>query len=140
MGVLIDTNIWCYYFDSKAPEHQKVSTYLDDLLGRESIVINTVILMEIAHFLVKNIGAVRGKEKIEKFLSYPLIIIDFDYEIALESLEMLYKYNYTGIGGRDSTILATMKKQGIKKLITHDESFKKIEWIEFIDPVEKLKS
>ena len=49
---------------------------------------------------------------------------------------MLSRYSHTGIGGRDATILATMKKFNVKQLVTHDKAFKKIDFIQVIDPVE----
>lgn len=136
-GLLVDTNIWCYYFDAEAPEHEAVASYVEKKLGQTPLIINTVVLMELAHFLVKNLGAVRGKEKLQYFLRAPVRIIDFSYDLALTSIDMLSKYNYTGIGGRDATILATLKKQETDHLVSHDNAFRQIEWIHVIDPVKK---
>jgi uncharacterized protein len=47
----------------------------------------------------------------------------------------LARYSQTGIGGRDATILASMDMLGIKKLMTHDRAFKRIDQIEVVDPV-----
>lgn len=91
--------------------------------------------MELAHFLIKNLGPVLGKEKLDVFLSYPITIFDLDYGSTLESIEQLGKYSHLGIGGRDATILAFMKKSNFKKIMTHDEALKKVEWLEIIDPI-----
>ncbi len=135
--LLIDTNIWCYYFDAEAPEHEAVVAYLETKLGQTPIIINTVILMELSHYLVINLGAVRGKEKLGYFLRAPIRITDFSYDLALTSIDMLSKYNYTGIGGRDATILATLKSHETDQLVSHDQAFRQIEWIHVIDPVKK---
>lgn len=141
MGVLVvDTNIWCYYFDAEALEHEAVAPYLEKKVGQATIIINTVLLMELSHYLFKNLGAVQGKEKLEKFLRSSVIIADFNYDLALTSIEMLSKYNHTGIGGRDATILATLKRHQTDNLVSHDKAFSKIDWIHLIDPVEGTSS
>ena len=134
--IFIDSNIWCYYFDKTSEEHWKVSHYIETILNKNGIVMNYFIIMELAHYLVKNLGPIHGKEKIDGFLRFPFIIGDFDYELLALSIDMLTQYSHFGIGGRDATILATMKKFKIKKLLTHDKAFKKVDFIEAIDPVE----
>ncbi len=132
--IFIDSNIWCYYFDSSAKEHNSVASYIDNVIDKTEIAMNSLIIMEISHYLIKNLGPIKGKEKIEKILSFPFLIIDFDYNMLISSITMLAKYSHSGIGGRDATILAAMAKLGIKKLVTHDSSFKSIDFIEVIDP------
>lgn len=72
MSILIDSNIWAYYFDSTTPEHKKVVNPIRRALQGE-VWINTVIQIEVTHYLVKRLGPVLGAEKAEKFLSYPLM-------------------------------------------------------------------
>jgi len=44
-----------------------------------------------------------------------------------ESLESLLEYSYAdGLGGRDATIIATLKSQNIRRIITHDAVFKRL--------------
>jgi predicted nucleic acid-binding protein len=65
--IFIDSNIWCYYFDRSAQEHNIVSDKLEKVLeGRGAI--NTVIEMEVAHYLIKNLG-LEGKRKMDTCLS-----------------------------------------------------------------------
>jgi len=134
--LFIDTNIWCYYFDISAKEHEKAATYIESILGKKEIAMNSLVIIEISHYLIKNLGPVNGKEGVEKVLAFPFIVQDFDYNLLLKSIDLLSKYSHTGIGGRDATILATMENLGIKQLVTHDKSFKKIDFIEVIDPLE----
>jgi len=129
----IDSNIWCYYLDRSAREHDAVSKCLEQVL-EGCVAINTVVAMEVAHYLIRNQGN-RGKKKMDLFLSYPMEIVDFDQSLARESIEYLAKYSQTGIGGRDATILASMQMLGIQKLMTHDRAFKRIDFIEVIDPI-----
>jgi len=101
------------------------------------VAINTVVMMEVAHYLIKNLGF-EGKRKMDVFLSYPMKIVDFDEFLALKSIEHLARYSQTGIGGRDATILASMEELGIKRLMTHDRAFKKIDFVDVVDPVEPI--
>jgi predicted nucleic acid-binding protein len=91
--------------------------------------------MELSHFLIKNLGPVQGGEKMGSFLSFPLIIVDLDYKLALDSIEELKRYSHLGIGGRDATILAFMRRLASKKIMTHDDALKKIDWLEVVDPI-----
>jgi predicted nucleic acid-binding protein len=133
--LIVDTNIWAYYFDHDSPEHDSVVRPVEKALKSEQIAINTVIIMELAHFLIKNLGPVDGGERLGLFLRFPLVINDFEYRSALDSVEMLKRYSHLGVGGRDATILALMSRIGAKKIMTHDEALKKIDWLEAIDPV-----
>jgi predicted nucleic acid-binding protein len=132
----IDTNIWAYYFDRDCPEHESVVGSVEKALKSERIAVNTIIVMELAHFLVKSLGPSIGGEKLDQFLRFPLIIADFDYKHALSAIEMLKKYSHMGIGGRDATLLAMMDVAGEKRIMTHDEALKKVDWLKPIDPVE----
>lgn len=87
--------------------------------------------------MLKNLGPLLGREKLNVFLGFPFRIVDLNYELTLKALEMLAKYSNLGIGGRDATILATAENIGVKKIMTHDEAFKRIEWLKTIDPISK---
>ena len=132
--IFVDSNIWCYYFDRSAKEHEVVSKEVERAL-KERIVINTVILIEVAHYLIKNLGPLEGNGKMDVFISYPMEIVDFDYKLAKKSIELLARYSHTGMGGRDATILASMVEKNIKQIMTHDQAFKQIDFIEVLDPV-----
>jgi len=131
--IFVDSNIWCYYFDRSAQEHEAVSERLEQIL-ENGVAINTVVAMEVAHYLIKSLGS-DGKRKTDIFLSYPMEIIDFDQNIARKSVEYLAKYSQTGIGGRDATVLASMEELGTKRLMTHDRAFKRLDFIEVVDPI-----
>lgn len=133
--LIIDSNIWAYYFDKDASEHPFVVDKVEDFLGSEKIAINTVIIIEVAHFLVKNLGPVIGRSKLDIFLSFPFTISDLDYDLTLRAVEFLAKYSHQGIGGRDATILATAEALGLNKIMTHDEAFKRIDRLKVIDPI-----
>ncbi|MDY6788479.1 MAG: type II toxin-antitoxin system VapC family toxin [Candidatus Nanohaloarchaea archaeon] len=134
--IFVDSNIWCYYFDSSSEEHKAVSEFMDEKLDNEEIALNTVVVMEVSHFLIKNLGGEEGENKIDKFLSFPFRVVDFDYSLMYDSVDQLVEESEAGIGGRDATILASMDHLDVEELITHDKAFKKIENVNVIDPVE----
>ncbi len=133
--LIIDTNIWAYYFDRDCPEHKSVVGPVEKALRSEQIGINTVIVMELAHFLVKNLGPVDGGEKLALFLRFPLVISDFQYRDALDAVEMLKRHSHLGVGGRDATVLALMSRARVKRIMTHDEALKRVDWLQAVDPV-----
>jgi predicted nucleic acid-binding protein len=133
--LIIDTNIWAYYFDQDCPEHASVVGPLEKALKSEQIATNTIIIIEVAHFLIKNLGPVNGAEKLGLFLRFPLVVSDFDYRSSLDAVDMLKRYSHLGVGGRDATILALMSRAKIRTIMTHDDALKKVEWLEAIDPV-----
>jgi len=133
--LIVDANIWAYYFDRDSREHRSVVVPVEKALRSDEIAINTIIIMELAHFLVKNLGPVDGGERLGVFLRFPLIISEFDFRSALDSVEMLKRYSHLGVGGRDATVLALMSRSKIVRIMTHDEALKKVDWLEATDPV-----
>jgi predicted nucleic acid-binding protein len=95
--IFVDSNIWCYYFDRSAKEHNAVSKSLEQVL-EDGVAINTVVTMEVAHYLIKSLGP-EGKRKMDVFLSYP------------------------------------MEELGTRRLMTHDRAFKRLDFIDVVDPV-----
>lgn len=132
--LMIDSNIWAYYFDADSPEHKSVVPEVKKVI-REGVLINTVVAMEVAHFLVKNLGPVVGKEKLEAFLGFPLTVDELDLELVRAAADELCKYSHLGVGGRDSTLLASMRRRGVKRMMTHDEALKRVPGFKAIDPV-----
>lgn len=131
----IDTNIWAYYLDDGSPFYNRVARPVEDALKSQQIVINTVIVMEVSHFLVRNLGPIDGAKKLATFLGFPFSVVDFDYRSALGAVEMLKRYSYLGIGGRDATVLGMMERLKMTSIMTHDGAFKKVDWLEAVDPV-----
>ncbi len=134
--VLVDSNMWCFYFDESSKEHNKVKVALEDVILKEQIISNSVVIMEVSHFLVKNLGPVIGKTKVDILLSFPITIDDVDFSLMKQSINMLCDHSHIGIGGRDATLLATLKRTKTDKIMTNDSAFKKIDWVDVFDPLE----
>ena len=131
---MVDSNIWAYYLDADAPEHKFVVLEVRKAL-REGVLINTVVVMEVAHFLIKNLGPVLGREKLDVFLGFPMQVEDLSLDLVIVSVDELCKYSHLGIGGRDATLLATMRRRRANRIVTHDEALKRVPDIKAIDPI-----
>ena len=133
--ILIDSNIWAYYFDSSLDEHKSVIKPVETSLKKEQAVINATVVLETQHYLVKRLGPLVGGEKARVFSAFGLPLFPLDGAAVETTLQKLCEFIHLGIGGRDASILATMEIEGIKQIMTHDQSFKRIPDIKVIDPV-----
>jgi predicted nucleic acid-binding protein len=139
--IFIDSNIWCYYFDKRLPEHQLIREPIRQiLLSSEELASNTIVVMEIAHYLVRHFSEKDARKKIEHFVNLRnMKIFGLDTKLMSESLDYLLNYGYSeGLGGRDATILAAMNSESIKTLVSHDDAFKRLADkmnFKIIDPV-----
>ena len=135
--VFIDSNYWIYLFDKTCDEHAHVVDHFKELYDSASLALNTVVMIEVMHYLVKRLGPTVAKEKWQVFSSIDFVIGNLEFDQLDPIFEVLSKFSHTGIGGRDATILSFMEEQNITKLCTHDKAFTKIPNIEIIDPIPK---
>jgi predicted nucleic acid-binding protein len=133
--VFLDSNYWIYLFDKTTAEHQYILEHFKNLYDNAFLAINTIVMIEVMHYLVKRLGPTVAKEKWEFFSSIDFIIGNLEFEQLDSIFSIFCKFSHTGIGGRDATILSFMEGKNISKLCTHDEAFKKIPNIEIIDPI-----
>ena len=142
--LFVDSNIWCYYFDQRLPEHVSVRDTMREIIKSEEIACNTVIVMEVAHYLVRHFTEKIARKKIETFINLTNIdIADFNRHALNQTVETLLAHAYTeGLGGRDATVIASMKLQNIKKIVSHDDIFKRLAnklELEVIDPAQPIQ-
>lgn len=138
--IFVDTNIWCYYFDARLPEHKHVKEAMRNTLKSGEVIINTVIVIEVAHYLTRNLDEAEAKEKVESFINLRnMKVVDFDKALLTISLEYLTRYAKSDrLGGRDSTILASLDRLTIETLFTHDQNLKSLAQklgVKIIDPI-----
>jgi predicted nucleic acid-binding protein len=142
--LFVDSNIWCYYFDQRLPEYTSVRDAMREIIKSEEIACNTVIVIEVAHYLVRHFTEKNARKKIETFINLTNIdIADFNRQALNQTVETLLAHAYTeGLGGRDATIIASMKLQNIKKIVSHDDIFRRLAnklELEVIDPAQPLQ-
>lgn len=138
--IFVDANMWCYFFDARLPEHEHVKEVMREALMKETVVVNTVVVMEVAHYLTRNLGEVEAKRKAEVFVNLRnMKILDFDRGLMGVAVDFLTTYARSdGLGGRDSTVIASLSTFGIKSLLTHDRAlgaFAEKLGFESIDPI-----
>jgi len=130
----IDSNVWAYYLDSTVPEHRRAARAVEKAMDGE-VLVNTVIQIEVAHYLVKRLGAIAGTEAADLFLTLPMTVDPLDPPLLRDALRMLARYTDVGIGGRDASLLASMERHRVARILTHDATFRRVDWVEVVDPV-----
>ena len=143
--IFVDSNVWCYYFDKRLSEHGNVVEFMRKIILNEEIVCNTIIVMEVAHYLVRHFTKDVARKKIDLFVNLRnMKIEDCNRQIMMQTLENLVEYAYTdGLGGRDATIVATVKSLNVRKIVSHDDIFKRLSSklaLEVVDPVQAYRS
>ena len=134
--IFVDSNYWIYLLDKTTIEHKSVKNHFNKLYDEAILAINTVVMMEVMHYLVKRLGSEIAKEKWELFSSVDFVVGNLEFEDLDFIFSTLCKYSHTGIGGRDATILSFMEINHIGKICTHDNTFKKVPNLEIIDPID----
>ena len=137
--VFIDSNYWIYLLDKTCDEHDYIVDHFKVLYDNSSLAINTIVMVEIMHYLIKRLGTTIAKQKWQLFSSIDFIVGNLEFEQLDRIFDVLSKFSHTGIGGRDASILSFMEDNNITKLCTHDKAFKKIPDIEIIDPIPNEK-
>jgi hypothetical protein len=145
--ITIDSQIWIYYWDINALEHDNIKAWLngtrdDGILFKEEIVLNAIIPIEVAHHLYKiaDLSKELDKETIEDLIlslisSENCQIIDIDAILLVNVINKMKDYSSLGIGGRDTLILATMDRLKVQTIITHDKNVLALNQYKRIDPV-----
>ncbi len=145
--ITIDSQIWIYYWDVNAPEHQNIKLWLngkekDGILFKENIVLTAIIPIEVGHHLYKlaDLRKDLDKETIEDLILALIStencqIIDIDSILLLDVIQKMKDYSLHGIGGRDTLILATMDRLKVSTIATHDKNILELKNYKRIDPV-----
>ena len=133
--VFIDSNYWIYLFDKTTLEHIFIKEHFEELYDSIRLACNVIVMVEVMHYLVKRLGVPLAKEKWEIFSSIDFVFGNLEFKDLGDVLTELCNYTHTGIGGRDATILAFMKKNNLSSICTHDKSFKEIPHLQVIDPI-----
>ena len=136
--ICIDANIWVYYFDSRADEHERVRPQMADTLENRRPFCNTAIQMEVVHFFANQFEDT--KRYVDRLLGFEdLAVADLVIEDVERARELLVSHPHVGIGGRDASLVASMERRGVPELWTHDQGLKRLgdrlDWLTVKDPV-----
>ncbi len=136
--VFLDSNYWIYLLDQTTEEHSIIKKHFNQNYENYQFASNSVVLLEVMHYIVKRLGSELAKEKWMWFMAIDLRIDELTLPCVEKTFIEFVKYSFTGIGGRDASILASMKRLGdIKDIFTHDKAFLRIPDINVIDPLSK---
>jgi len=139
--IVVDSCMWDYYLDPTLKEHRFVKDELEKIIQTEEILTSTIIWMEVAHYLYKvsKLPRYMLEQRIENFTRLStMTVAEFDLDLLYESLKLLSETWAYPIGGRDATILAMMRKKGIRKIFTHNKGFGELAKqgiVEVLDPI-----
>ena len=134
--IYVDANYWVYWFDSRLPEHKYVRRVMRTAV-REGILLNTVTLMEVAHYF-RHLQPEEFSVRVGKIQSLETLrLMGLDGELVKIALKQLARYAPVGVGGRDSVVLATMEAADVRRIASHDEVFRKVKWVEVVDPIHR---
>jgi len=141
--ITIDSQIWIYYWDINAIEHDNIKNWFigtekDGILFKEEIFLSAIIPIEVAHHLYKIKDL--GKETVEDLIlslisSKNCQLIEIDAILLVDVIQKMKKYSALGIGGRDTLILATMDRLKVSTIATHDKNILALKKYKRIDPV-----
>ena len=140
--IALDSNVWIYTLDADLHEHTDVAPAVKRLLSSDTtLFVNSVIRLEVVHYLVKNLESEVGSTDAEKFLNLEGVIAEsVTTKDVTRATEILTEYEPTGIGGRDASLVATMEKADVSEIWTHDEGLKRVgdesDRLDVHDPVE----
>jgi len=61
--------MWCYYFDQRLPEHKHVQEPMRNIIKTEQIVCNTIVVMEVAHYLARHFKGTDACKRIDYLIN-----------------------------------------------------------------------
>ena len=135
-SIFVDVNIFMYAAGKphpyKNPCLQILSDIENDIL---SAVVNTEIFQELLYRYYHIKLAEKGIELCRNILQLPfkiLAITEKDIRLAIDFFE---SHQSKGLKPRDAIHAATMKSNGITKIISADRDFDAIDFIQRIDPL-----
>lgn len=145
--ITVDSQIWIYFFNPKAPEHANVFSWMRGdkkkrgALFNDDVLLSSIIPVEVAHHLFKiplqdkTITNETIENALLDWLSWEKCHLDdIDSYLVLETVKVLTTGTSNGIGGRDALIIATMNRRGVQTIVTHDKNFLSLQDYKRIDP------
>ena len=138
----LDTNILWWYFVANSKNHTQIKMYLDNLIKmpENSFIVNEIVILEIFHLLIKKVG-VKGYNLAQKLIEGKFMFFRIEFDILnVRDLKQILNYlnSYglkTSIGGRDSSIIYSMKLHSIPNIISNDKAFHQVKNIKFLNPL-----
>jgi predicted nucleic acid-binding protein len=124
--------------DADTPENASVTDALNEILRDETILMPTILQMEVVHYC--HLSVADSRSVVQRFLGLE------DTEVPSltprdvgRASDVLAENPATGVGGRDASVLAIMRRCGATTLWTHDSDLftlaSRMDWLDVHDPV-----
>ncbi len=134
--VFLDVNVVMYAAGAPHPYKDPCKHILSDVeIGVLTAAVNTEIFQELLYRYSHIKLAEKGLQLCRDILKYPLTIIPvMEADIRL-AIDLSDKHRVTGLKPRDAIHAATMKNNGIARLISTDKEFDHVDIVIRIDPM-----
>lgn len=117
--ILVDSNIWAYFFDANTKEHSRVKATLPQMLGHDDLLMPTIVQLEVLHYLVRRLGPA-AEPAVDTFLAQTAEVEPLSGGVTVEAARLLLAHHGSGIGSRDAALLV-MAKRHAATLFTNDK-------------------
>jgi predicted nucleic acid-binding protein len=133
--VLIDSNIFVYAFDPSDPvKHQKALRLIEDVLGKDDLVLSTQVLNELAWTLLRR-GSGLGPEDVREIIEdiiQSARIVPLTPDLTLKALRSALQH---GLSFWDGLIWAAASRHDVSILYTEDfQHNRQVEGVRFLNP------
>lgn len=130
MKIFLDTN-FIVNLNLKTEFTEKAKAIIEAYIEEE--LITSVTVVEETLFVLKMITRKSNKEVSEKVLDF-LYGLDVDILETLPLRDFLHVFQTYNLLPNDALIAATCKHYGITKIATFDEDFKRVDFLEVVEP------
>jgi len=124
--ILVDSSVFIALADRKDQWHTQAKK-LTDILSHEPIIISDLIIAEVLTVIGKRSGGKAGERLYHYFIDN-CRIISADEKILQESVPVYVHYD-GALSLSDAVSVCIMKRNNIKKILSFDSDFDKIEGI-----------
>lgn len=122
--ILVDSNIWIYYLDTRLPESGPVGRALPDLLLSDETLLPALVQLEVVHYIARRM-ADRVDEAVQLFFAQPGEEEPLRTDTVTEACRVLLANADAGIGGRDAALLVIARRRGAR-IATADKPLAKV--------------
>ena len=135
-STFLDTNVFMYSAGAPHPYKDPCTRILSDVeTGALAAAVNTEIFQELLYRYSHIKLPSKGLQLCRDILSYPLTILPVTESDIRLAIDVFDSHHIKGLKPRDAIHAATMKNNGIARLISADKEFDDLDFITRIDPM-----
>lgn len=132
----LDTNVFMYAAGAPHPYKEPCVRILSDVeSGALAAAVNTEIFQELLYRYSHIKLADKGVQLCRDILKYPLPVLPVTKADIRLAIDLFDSHRAAGLRPRDAWHAATMKNNGISRLISSDKDFDHLDFVTRIDPL-----